>query len=72
MTSDKVKNINALEPLPYEEPTKSETNEIEVVDEVNVASTENPKSDTAKTTEEQPKKPKNSSAEDDESQTTLF
>ena len=72
LTSDKVKNINALEPLPYEEPTESETNEIEVVDEVNVASTENPKSDTAKTTEEQPKKPKNSSAEDDETQTTLF
>tara|TARA_R110002049_G_scaffold329_19_gene1935 strand:+ start:11043 stop:13718 length:2676 start_codon:yes stop_codon:yes gene_type:complete len=72
LTSDKVKNINALEPLPYEEPTESETNEIEVVDEVNVASTENPKSDTDKTTEEQPKKPKNSSAEDDETQTTLF
>ncbi|MBC8769963.1 DNA gyrase/topoisomerase IV subunit A [Arenibacter sp. BSSL-BM3] len=72
LTSDKVKNINALEPLPYEEPKESETSEIEVVDEENVTSTNKPKSDTSKTTEEEHKKPKNSSQEDDETQTTLF
>ncbi|MCK0145590.1 DNA gyrase/topoisomerase IV subunit A [Arenibacter sp. F26102] len=72
LTSDKVKNINALDPLPYEEPKESETSEIEVVDEENVTSANKPKSDTPKTTEEEPKKPKNSAQDDDETQTTLF
>ncbi|MEM8847997.1 MAG: DNA gyrase/topoisomerase IV subunit A [Bacteroidota bacterium] len=33
LTSDKVKNINALEPLPFEEPEEVSAQEIEVVDE---------------------------------------
>ncbi|MFD2585693.1 DNA gyrase/topoisomerase IV subunit A [Croceitalea marina] len=36
LTSDKVKNINALESLPYEEPQAQSPNEIEVVEEENV------------------------------------
>lgn len=76
LTSDKVKNMNALESLPYEEPEESKTSEIEVVDEENVASTESPKSNTDKTTDEKPKKSENPSDDDDddddEGQTTLF
>ncbi|MCM4152233.1 DNA gyrase/topoisomerase IV subunit A [Arenibacter sp. N53] len=72
LTSDKVKNINSLDPLPYEEPKESETNEIEVVDEENVVSTDKPNSDGSKTIEEEPNKLKNSSQDDDETQTTLF
>ena len=33
LTAEKVKNINILDPLPYEEPIRNEPNEIEVVDE---------------------------------------
>ncbi len=40
LTSDRVKNINPLEPLPYEEPEEHDTNDIEVVDEENVVSGE--------------------------------
>ena len=36
LTSEKVKNINALEPLPYEEPKPHDTRDIEVIDEENV------------------------------------
>ncbi len=36
LTAEKVKQVNALEPLPYEEKTMQETNEIEVVDEESV------------------------------------
>jgi topoisomerase-4 subunit A len=39
LTAEKVKNINVLDPLPYEEPTPIEPNEIEVIDEENVKST---------------------------------
>ena len=38
LTTDKVKNINLLESLPYEEPEEIPTEEIEVVDEENVKS----------------------------------
>ncbi|PIF01237.1 MAG: DNA topoisomerase IV [Maribacter sp.] len=37
LTSDKVKNINLLEPLPYEEPKAPEVSEMEVVDEEDVS-----------------------------------
>ncbi|WP_350285966.1 DNA gyrase/topoisomerase IV subunit A [uncultured Croceitalea sp.] len=37
LTSEKVKSVNALEPLPYEEPAVQPANEIEVVDEEDVA-----------------------------------
>ena len=33
LTSEKVKNINVMESLPFEEPEEQEANEIEVVDE---------------------------------------
>ncbi len=38
LTSEKVKNINTLVPLPYEEPIEQETSEIEVIDEEDVSS----------------------------------
>lgn len=37
LTSEKVKNINVLDSLPYEEPEKNDPRDIEVVDEVDVA-----------------------------------
>ncbi len=40
LTADKLKHVNALEPLPYEEEVIRETNEIEVVDEENVPENE--------------------------------
>ncbi|NKI32211.1 DNA gyrase/topoisomerase IV subunit A [Croceivirga thetidis] len=39
LTSLKVKNINQLDPLPYEEPKQQVANEIEVVDEESIDST---------------------------------
>ena len=74
LTSDKVKNINALDPLPFEEPKENETSEIEVIDEENIEAKENQKADSPKigTSEQEPKKEKNSDKEDDEGQTTLF
>jgi len=74
LTSDKVKNINALEPLPFEEPKENETSEIEVVDEENIVAMEDQKTDSPKTgaSPQEPKKEKNPEKGDDESQTTLF
>ena len=37
-TSEKVKKINILEPLPYKEPKDKELNELEVIDEENITS----------------------------------
>lgn len=39
LTKDKVKQINLLDPLPYEEPEEVPTSEIEVVDEENLKNT---------------------------------
>jgi topoisomerase-4 subunit A len=50
ITSLKVKNINALEPMPYEEVETQEAEEIEVVDEENVSGDENDKGNTDQTT----------------------
>ncbi|GBF19785.1 MULTISPECIES: DNA gyrase/topoisomerase IV subunit A [Arenibacter] len=74
LTSDKVKNINALEPLPFEEPKENETSEIEVVDEENIVVKEDQKTDSPKTgtSPQEPKKEKKPEKGDDESQTTLF
>ncbi|MDL5511816.1 DNA gyrase/topoisomerase IV subunit A [Arenibacter sp. M-2] len=74
LTSDKVKNINALEPLPFEEPKKNEPGEIEVVDEENIAPKEDQQADAQKTgaSKEEPKKEENPDKDDDEGQTTLF
>ena len=73
LTSEKVKNINALAPLPYEEPKAHDAMEIEVVDEVNVA----PKEETTKTTgsassKTSPEKEDKSGDKDEEGQITLF
>ena len=45
LTTEKVKNINVLDPLPYEEPGKQEPKDMEVVDEedVNAESAHEPK-----------------------------
>ena len=52
LTSEKIKNINSLEPLPYEEPEVHDTMDIEVVDEEDVlaetATKESKKSNTSK------------------------
>ncbi|MCW5516681.1 DNA gyrase/topoisomerase IV subunit A [Muriicola sp. Z0-33] len=74
LTSEKVKNINALEPLPYEEPKAHDTMEIEVVDEENVAA---PKESLAKTPKSTAKTSGKSTADDkgkndEEGQTKLF
>ncbi|RAJ12663.1 DNA gyrase/topoisomerase IV subunit A [Arenibacter echinorum] len=74
LTSDKVKNINALEPLPFEEPKENEASEIEVVDEENIEvkeplDTDSPKTETG---DQESKKGKNPEKGDDETQTTLF
>ncbi|NNG11488.1 MAG: DNA gyrase/topoisomerase IV subunit A [Arenibacter sp.] len=71
LTADKVKNINALDPLPYEEPEKSNPSEMEVVDEENVGADKNLAADNSNpsNTEGQQKK---DSKEDDDSQPRLF
>ncbi len=38
LTKDKLLEVNALDPLPYEEPEAKKTNDIEVVDEENISS----------------------------------
>ena len=74
LTSEKVKNINALDPLPFEEPTIHDALEIEVIDEENVAAGKEEVSERPKSI---PKKPKNESGQDkddkdEEGQITLF
>ncbi|MCJ7466052.1 MAG: DNA gyrase/topoisomerase IV subunit A [Maribacter sp.] len=72
LTSEKLKNINVLNPLPYEEPSPLEPNEIEVIDEENVKST--PKG--ADSTNDDKPASKDASSktndEDSEGQITLF
>ncbi|MBT8308313.1 MAG: DNA gyrase/topoisomerase IV subunit A [Maribacter sp.] len=65
LTSEKVKNINILDPLPYEEPEVQEANEIEVVDEedVSIETTKAPKGKAGKADDP---------ANDEEGQITLF
>jgi len=65
LTSEKVKNINVMDPLPYEEPEEQEANEIEVVDEEDVSS------ETAKASKKKPENTEDAD-EDDEGQITLF
>jgi len=79
LTKEKVNEINALEPLPYEKPVPVETTEIEVVDEENVVTQElsvEPNT-TEKLRTEKPKnsikdKEKETDDEDGEGQITLF
>ncbi len=65
LTKEKVLEINALEPLPYDEPEKHEAIDIEVVDEENVEPTKENK---------KPKPNSKSKGDDDdkEGQTALF
>jgi topoisomerase-4 subunit A len=79
LISEKVKNINALEPLPFEEPEDLVTNEMEVVDEENVSEETSNVSEvpddvppsTAKP-EKNDKPPEGADDLDDEGQITLF
>ncbi len=70
LTAEKLKNINALEPLPYKEPEVQDTLDIEVVDEENVIAE-------GKADKVGKKKPKTASKSDEkaaekEGQTKLF
>ncbi len=77
LTKDKILEINALKPLPYDKPVPVETNEIEVVDEENVV-TQELSVEPMETEKLRTKKPKNgikdkdAGEEDDEGQTKLF
>lgn len=78
LTSEKVKNINALEPLPFEEPEEPIANEIEVVDEENVSDTQESSVESSEEIQKTPKPPKKEKPSDDvedsddEGQITLF
>jgi topoisomerase-4 subunit A len=74
LTADKVKNINALEPLPFKEPQKNEASEIEVVDEENVEATGDRTAESPKTGEagEGSKNENKMEKDDDDGQTKLF
>ncbi|MCM4163106.1 MULTISPECIES: DNA gyrase/topoisomerase IV subunit A [unclassified Arenibacter] len=74
LTADKVKNINALDPLPFEEPTENDTNEIEVIDEENIEIKGEQRTGSPKTgaTNQESGKENKPEKEDDEGQTTLF
>ena len=69
LTTEKVKNINALEPLPYEEPIEPIPNEIEVVDEEDVSAADQKQSNTSQAVD---KKDEGEEDLDDEGQITLF
>lgn len=74
LTIDKVKNINILDPIPYEEPKVHEPSEIEVVDEESVGAEKSdgsnvPKDDTGKEGGDDVGGPLD---EQDEGQTKLF
>ena len=66
LTTDKVKQINLLDPLPYEAPEEVHADEIEVVDEETVASDENTDAPTSKN------ESSDDSEKDDKGQITLF
>ncbi len=71
LTTEKVKNINALEPLPFEEPKTEDASEMEVVDEEDVSGDK----DTSKSTNIKSKNTSDSKEEnedEDEGQITLF
>ncbi len=71
LTTEKVKNINALEPLPFEEPKTEDASEMEVVDEEDVSGNK----DTSESTNIKSKNTSDSKEEnedEDEGQITLF
>ncbi|ALJ03766.1 DNA topoisomerase IV [Pseudalgibacter alginicilyticus] len=77
LTTLKVKQINLLEPLPYESPEEVHADDLDVVDETEVSS-ENSKNNNSGVNENTSSKPSNSkddsdiSGKDDKGQTTLF
>lgn len=74
LTTDKVKNINILDPIPYEEPEESKPNDMEVVDEENIGAHESGDINVSdKNTSKGGDGEEGSSSEkDDEGQTKLF
>ena len=72
LTSEKIKNINTLEPLPFDEPVVHDTRDIEVVDEEDVVPDKTQK--TTKTAQKKSAKKESPepSSIDGEGQTTLF
>ncbi len=72
LTSEKIKNINTLEPLPFDEPVVHDTRDMEVVDEEDVLPDKAEK--TSKTTKKKSAKKESPqpSSIDEEGQTTLF
>ncbi|PKA96503.1 topoisomerase-4 subunit A [Flavobacteriaceae bacterium MAR_2009_75] len=72
LTKEKVLEINLLESLPYEEPEPIEPEDIEVVDDQKIGTSDSTSNETPKTSDNTPNN--NFSAEDDdgEGQTTLF
>ena len=71
LTTEKVKNINALEPLPFDEPKTEDASEMEVVDEEDVSGNK----DTSESTNIKSKNTSDSKEEnedEDEGQITLF
>ncbi|MCX7547317.1 DNA gyrase/topoisomerase IV subunit A [Xanthomarina sp. F1114] len=68
LTKDKVKQINLLDPLPYEAPEELPAETIEVVDEENLSDSD---SSTSKKKEKNDQKKKSNDL-DEEGQTTLF
>lgn len=56
LTSEKVKNINVLEPLPFEEEPEEAPNDMEVIDEENISGPQDTASKDAPVEEETPEK----------------
>ncbi len=69
LTSEKVKSVNSLEALPYEEPPVAEANDMEVVDEENVSDQKNAKQVEG---DSQTNTASDTNQEDGEGQITLF
>jgi len=76
LTKEKVLEINGLEPLPYELPEEAVVEEIEVVDEEAVETSETEKEPSKATAPEKKptkkSKPKKGEKDDEDGQTTLF
>jgi len=72
LTSDKVKNINILDPLPYEEPETHDARDIEVVDEENVITEEAVAENKPKSKKTTKKNADDKESESSEGQITLF
>ncbi len=72
LTSEKIKNINTLEPLPFDEPVVHDTRDIEVVDEEDVVPDKTEKNTKTAQKKSAKKKSPEPSSIDGEGQTTLF